>query len=149
MWKVRGRMYQNLLTAAVLAICACTDLKSHRIYKKITVGYFLMSVPGHLFAGTFSLPSLAAGVLPGMFCLAVSWITRQSLGYGDSILITVCGVSIGIQKCVAVAVTAFLGAGIWGILLLLFRKADREREIPFVPFLLGGFLLCTWYVPWR
>lgn len=134
-------MYQFLLTGAVLAVCSYTDIRYRKIYGWIAGIYFLLALIGHLAKGSMSPLELALGLMPGSFCFLVSWGTRQSLGYGDSILIAICGVSLGFWPCLLVSITAFFWSGIWAMVLFCFRKADRKKEIPFAPFLFLGVVI--------
>lgn len=134
-------MYQSLLTGGVLAVCSYTDIRYRKIYSWITGIYLLLALLGHLASGALSPLGLAAGLVPGGVCFLVSWATRQGLGYGDSILIAICGISLGFWPCTLISFTAFFWSGIWAMILLCFRKAGRKKEIPFVPFLFLGMVL--------
>lgn len=134
-------MYQWLLTGGVLLICSITDLRYRRVYRAAIGGYLLMAFLGHILGHTLVFAELAAGLLPGAFCLLVSCLSRQSLGYGDSALAVVCGISLGIWPCMAVLFTAFFLSGLWAAGLLVLRRAERKRELPFVPFLFLGVLI--------
>lgn len=133
-------MYQYVLSAIILLICSYTDIKYRRVSKGIAAIYFTLAVLGHLAAGD-SPGETVLGLIPGGFCFLLSWISRQGLGYGDSVLITGCGVSLGFGPCMLVSFTAFFWAGLWAMGLFVFRKADRKKELPFVPFLLLGVVI--------
>ena len=134
-------MYQNILTGAVLLFCSVTDLKGRRIYKAAAAGYLALALLGHAAGGTLFSIELAFSLLPGFACLALSWVSRESLGYGDSALILGCGLSLGLWSCVEILLFAFFLAGTWAIGLLLFRRAGRGKEIPFTPFLFLGLVI--------
>lgn len=134
-------MYQRILTGTVLLGCSVTDLKCRRIYKAVAVGYLALALLGHVLGGMLFPIDLAFSLLPGLACLVLSWVSRQSLGYGDSVLILGCGLSLGLWSCVGILLLAFFLAGVWAIGLLLFRRAGRGKEIPFAPFLLLGLVI--------
>lgn len=133
-------MYQYALSGAAFLICSITDLKCRKVYKAVAAGYLLLALLGH-FIGKTAVAEIAAGLLPGSVCVLLSWLSRQGLGYGDSILIAICGVSVGFWSCVAIIFTAFFFSGLWAVGLLVFRRAERKKEIPFVPFLLIAVIL--------
>jgi leader peptidase (prepilin peptidase)/N-methyltransferase len=133
--------YQYLLTGAAFAVCSYTDLKFRRVDLKVAVIYLILSLCGHLFGQDVALADLGVGLLPGAFCFLISWISRQSLGYGDDLLILICGISLGVWNCIWTVFTAFFWAGIWAVFMFVVKKAEREREFPFVPFLLLGFII--------
>lgn len=134
-------MYQYLLTAVIFVICSATDIKSRRVYNSVTAGYLLLALAGHLTEGT-AFPALwAAGLLPGAFCFLLSWVSRQGFGYGDSMLVAICGVSLGVWTCLWILFYAFFWAGIWALVLFQLPGTNRKKEFPFVPFLLLGLMI--------
>ena len=134
-------MYQRILTEVVLLGCSVTDLKCKKIYKAVVAAYILLALLGHA-AGRTAMPAgIASGLLPGVFCLVVSWLSRQGLGYGDSVLILGCGISVGLWPCVEILFLSFFLAGVWAAGLLVFHRVGREKEIPFAPFLFLGALI--------
>lgn len=134
-------MYQRILTGIILFGCSVTDLKCKKIYKSAAAAYILLALLGHTAGRTATLEGIAAGLLPGVFCLVVSWLSRQGLGYGDSVLILGCGISVGLWPCVEILFLSFFLAGVWAAGLLVFQRVGREKEIPFAPFLLLGALI--------
>ena len=138
-------IYQYMVTITALLICSFTDIRFRRVYRVVLTGYLILAVLGHL-TGTLlgrsvSAEEIIAGMIPGIFCLILSFFTKQSLGYGDSILIVLCGLSLGFQMCFSLTLTAFFWSGIWALLIWRMGKADRKGEIPFVPFLLLGMMI--------
>lgn len=145
-------MYQKILSAVMLSICTCTDMHSRKIYKSVLLLYAVLSCMGRtasvilegeqLFSGMESeMQMLLEGMIPGGICVLLSFLTRQALGYGDSFLIAVLGMSLGAQKTVTILSTAFFWAGAGAFLVWRFGHTDRKGEIPFVPFLMTGFVI--------
>lgn len=145
-------MYQSIITGAAFVICTITDIRHRKVYKRTAVLYFLLAAVGQAAGLVFefiekgakqagmSVAVLAAGLLPGIVCFAVSWFSRQELGYGDSILIMICGFSLGFWPCMWILFTALFWSAIWALILLC-RRLERRREFPFVPFLLIGYVI--------
>lgn len=131
---------QKILTGVIFVICFITDMKGRKIYKGVLAGYLLLSLLGHAAGGTFSVQEAVLNMVPGAVCLLLSWVSRQALGYGDSLLITVCGIALGAKECIGILITAFFWSGIWAVLLLCLKGSDRNKEFPFMPFLLLGML---------
>lgn len=147
------------ITVTGLGIAAYMDLRSRCIKRWILFLYFWAAIAGHIvlialdggcrgFEDGKSLllaefAEILTGMIPGMLCVFLSLVTRQALGYGDSLLILICGASLGLTQCMQVIMIAFAGAGIWAVLQILFRKADGGKEFPFVPFLLVGAVFCV------
>ena len=138
----RGRtMYQLVVAAVFLSLCTYTDLKNKYIYRKLAVIMAAFAAAGHLIKGDLAVSDCVLSILPGMFCFLVSLLTREALGYGDSLVITICGFSLGLEKVVDLLMTGLFFAALWAIGLCIFRKVDRKHEIPFMPFLTLGFMV--------
>lgn len=133
--------YQMALTAVALTVCAYTDLRCKKVYKKVVLSYLFLAAAGRILQGPEALLQAAEGALPGIFCVVLSFVTRQGLGYGDSILILVCGVSLGLELCICLTLSAFFWAGIWAMVLFCRKRAEHGRTFAFVPFLLLGFVI--------
>lgn len=133
--------YQQVLTGSVFGICLLTDIRQRRIYKSVVWGYLFLTLLGHVRNGTLSPETVLGGMVPGILCLMISWISRQGLGYGDSLLIAVCGISIGEKICAGLVLAAFFWSGIWALFLFRFARTNRKREMPFMPFLMLGMLV--------
>lgn len=79
---------------------------------------------------------LMLGVVPGIFCLLIGWITREAIGYGDGFLLCAMGMYLSFERVVAIAMLASVFAGIAGLALMVIGKKKGKDQIPFVPFLL-------------
>lgn len=85
-----------------------------------------------------SLMDLCMGLVPGLVCLGLGWITREAIGYGDGFLLCAMGMYKSLEEIVGIIVLASSLAGILGMVLIIFCKKKGKDQIPFVPFLLVG-----------
>ena len=76
----------------------------------------------------------------GLFCLFLSFVSKEKIGYGDGWIVGIVGMLSGIKIVLAVFVTAMFGLAIFSLILLAFKKGNRKTELPFVPFLLSGYV---------
>lgn len=134
-------MYQKVLTGIVMGICTYTDLRWKKIGAKVLWGYLALAVAGILMESTGQLPDHVYGVFPGLVCLVLSLVSKEKFGYGDSFLILICGISLGIAPCIWICLCGFFWAGMWAVFLLAVKHCGQEQEFPFVPFLGLGFLI--------
>lgn len=134
-------MAQSILTGAVLLICAYTDIRKREIYKNVIGVHLAAALLLHLITEKGAFLAAAAGALPGVLCLAVSFLTGQEIGYGDAFLIMSCGFSLGLYKGMIILYAAFLCVGLWALGMVLSGKGKRKTEIPFAPFMLAGAIL--------
>ena len=135
------RMYQKVVTGIFLFLCTCTDIKKHCIYRNIAAAAAAFAAAGHLILKDMEPLSFFLSVLPGACCFLVSLLTREELGYGDSLVIAVCGFSLGPEPVIKLLMTGFFLAALWAAGLCVFCRADRKREIALMPFLGAAFLI--------
>lgn len=145
-------MLQYILTGTVYLLCMKNDIQKKRISKKMIWIYLLLALAGRAAAylwgsedltaaGVGLLKDVSLSVIPGAVSLSLSWMTREAFGYGDSFLILGCGISLGAEACMQLILWAFFFSALWSLGLLIMRRADRKQEIPFVPFLLLGWVI--------
>lgn len=132
-------MYQTIITAAALLLCSYTDWKKCRISKKAAAVYAAAALLGRLTEGKSGIAAGIWGTVPGIVFLFLSFLTRQGIGYGDSILMVLLGLSLGMEEAMGVILLALFLAGIWAVFLLFGKRAAAKQEFPFLPFLLISF----------
>ncbi len=127
--------------AAVLLLGgnAWKDLRKHRISILLTAGIFLAAVILRIWRGEYT--ALAAGILPGVLLLGLSWITKESLGYGDGLVQSVLGALLGWKKALEILLGAFFLAAIFSAAALAAHRLGRKSELPFLPFILSAYLV--------
>ena len=89
-------------------------------------------------AGTVQF--LLTAILPGGVLLLIGKITRQEIGYGDGILLLVCGLCLGGKETIFLFVSGLFLMFPISLVLLLSGHTDRRAELPFAPFLLASYL---------
>lgn len=127
--------------AAVLLLGgnAWKDLRKHRISILLTAGIFFAAVILRIWRGEYT--ALAAGILPGVLLLGLSWITKESLGYGDGLVQSVLGALLGWKKALEILLGAFFLAAIFSAAALAAHRLGRKSELPFLPFILSAYLV--------
>lgn len=89
---------------------------------------------------------LMLGLLPGGLCFLLARLTNEGIGYGDAWMLLALGVVSGGEKMLLLSITAIMAAGICAAVLLIFFHKGAKYELPFVPFLLLGFIWVRWIV---
>lgn len=82
-----------------------------------------------------------AGAAVGVVFLAVSKVTEEGFGYGDSLLILILGIYLGFWNLLGILLGAFLLSALFAIFALSCRKFNRNTGYPFVPFLLASYVV--------
>ena len=87
-----------------------------------------------------SVRSIVGGIAIGLAMLAFSIISKEKLGKGDAYVILISGLYLGFVDLLSLLWISFVYATIAGIIII--RKYDNStsHEIPFIPFLLAGYL---------
>ncbi|MDQ7878092.1 prepilin peptidase [Microbacterium sp. QXD-8] len=136
-----------LYFAAISIVLTLIDLDTHRLPNSIVLPSYL--VAGILFTvsawliGDWELLLRAAigMVVMYVFYFLLRSVRRGGMGGGDVKLAGVIGVYLGWVGWGALAVgafAAFLYGGLFGIALLLLRRAGRKTAIPFGPWMILG-----------
>jgi leader peptidase (prepilin peptidase)/N-methyltransferase len=134
-------------------------------FGSISVVLTLIDIDTHTLPNRIVLPSLAVGtVLLGaaavvgsdpsallravigsaslfLFYLVLALAYPRGMGFGDVKLAAVIGLYLGYLgwgELVVGAFGAFFVGGLFGLLLMVFRRATRKTSIPFGPWMLGG-----------
>lgn len=87
---------------------------------------------------------IAGGAAVGILFLAVSKMTGEGFGYGDSIGIFVLGLFLGLWNTIEVLCFAFFGLMAGAVWVLAVKKMSRKAAVPFYPFLTLGYALWLW-----
>ncbi|MGW1161290.1 prepilin peptidase [Streptomyces sp. NPDC002519] len=139
-----------LLLAPVGVLLTIVDFRVQRLPDVLTLplaaaALALLAVaaalPGH--AGHWRTALLGALVLGGVY-YALFLVNPNGMGFGDVKLALGLGTVLGWYGWPAVVLgtfTGFLLGGLYGLALVLARRAGRRTAIPFGPFLIAGALV--------
>lgn len=128
------------LIGILLLIGALQDIRAKRIHLWIILTGGLTLCVCILFSHNISLTDRVGGLSVGLFVILVSKITGGKIGMGDGFLLCVTGIGLGFWGNLELFALALFAAAVLSVFLLLFKKADRKKCIPFVPFLLLAYL---------
>lgn len=126
----------------VLLWLALTDKKHLEIKKSM----LCVAVIILLLAGCFTamgLESRLGGAAFGIVILLFCRFSEEALGFADGIIIFVCGIAFGLHETVTFCFFSAVYAGIYSAILLMTHKVGRKSRIPFLPFLLLGYVTKT------
>lgn len=142
-----------LAFAAVSIVLTIIDLDTKRlpnviVLPSIAVGIVLLAAAAAVGAATGSeigwgslLRALTGAAILFAFYFAVRLISPRGMGGGDVKLAALVGLFLGWSGWAALAVGAFAAfvlGGVFGLALMLFRRAGRKTAIPFGPWMIAG-----------
>ena len=130
-------IFYKYMVFIILFIHSITDIKCKKVIKELTV----LGIIGGIFLwckmvlkGTFSYEQLIA-LCPGIFCLFFGKMTKESIGYGDGMVLLMLGFFYSWEAICMIFMEASMFAVVVALLLLVIFRKNRNYEIPFVPFL--------------
>jgi leader peptidase (prepilin peptidase)/N-methyltransferase len=70
---------------------------------------------------------------------------KEGMGYGDFKLLALLGAWLGWQFIPQIILLSTIAGSVFGIALILFKKQDKEKPIPFGPYLaIAGWIALIW-----
>src|SRR5690554_5930806 len=93
------------------------------------------------FSTTLSVLDRLLGITPGIGVLILSKLTSGKIGMGDGLILGVTGIELGFWGNMELFALALLFAALFSIVLLILRRADRKKAIPFIPFILLAYIV--------
>ncbi len=133
-----------IFVLVVLLIGSIYDIKSY----SLPMGLVLVGLGGGLVGWGYALCvgecawwEMLVCLLPGGLFAILAFLTKEQIGYGDSLLLLMLGGCVGGEATVRIWICGLVVSFFISVLLLVLRKADKKTRIPFVPCLLLGSLI--------
>ena len=123
-----------------LAITAYRDCKEKSIYLYLPIVAGVMGVILHIFFLERGVADMLWGVGIGGCVILLAWISKESIGVGDGIMLMVSGIYLGFWENLELLFTALLLVGVTALFLMVVKKKRRDYRVPFLPFLLVAYL---------
>lgn len=123
---------------AFLGINSWKDIRRKEV-SLLTIGMFaVVGIIKSLWCGDICWEWLGAVGL-GAALIALSIISRGAVGMGDGLILAALGTMLTFEKLLGTFMLGLLCCSVWGIILLML-PGTRRTELPFVPFLLLGYI---------
>lgn len=119
----------------LLGLAGIIDWKKREVPIWLLVIMSVVILVFAMFCGDVDIWYRLAGALLGVVFFVISKFTKEAVGYGDSWLILLLGIHMGILEALQVLFAASLMAAIFAIFYLWRRRWKRSETLPFVPFL--------------
>ena len=130
----------TLLTG--LGLSSVIDIKIRKVSLKIVGIMFVVGCMLRIMQENFLELALLIGLLPGIVCLLLSWLTKGEIGAGDGCMRLALGAFMDFWEVFSVFTVAISLVGVVALILMLRFHKGKKYEIPFIPFLfLGCFVI--------
>lgn len=131
---------EQVAVLIMLGICSYSDIKSKQIPVIQLCVFGILGVIMHLFNSQQNWISLILGIGIGAILYVYSLLSQEKLGKGDAMIVMVIGIYMGFMKTLELLwISSIFAAGV-GIVMIIYKKQKKNYEIPFVPFLMAGYL---------
>lgn len=134
-------MAVNLILGTFLGICSYTDIKKKEVYTMLMAPFLLAGIAVSISPLGPGIKNALFGVAVGVFILILSFITRGSIGAGDGIALMITGFYLGFLDNIRLLCLALFLSAIISVAVLLIKRCGKDKELPFMPFLLIAFLI--------
>ncbi|MCW5599789.1 MAG: prepilin peptidase [Nitrosomonas sp.] len=127
------------------------DLDTQLLPDVLTLPLLWLGLLFNLANGFTDIQSAVIGAVAGYLALwSVYWIFKlttgkEGMGYGDFKLLATIGAWLGWQMLPLVILFSSFVGGTVGILLIIFKKYQRNSAIPFGPYLAGGGIIALFW----
>lgn len=137
-------MIREVCVLGFLGLNTWTDLRRKEVSLAASACLGIAALGWIIYKGEISWWLLVPAGVVSMF-LSISIMSKGALGMGDCWMVLVLGLTLTVDEFLTVLLTGTLGSAVWGILTYMLRKGRGEKgredlEIPFVPFLLFGYI---------
>lgn len=125
----------NLLVGIMLAVCAIEDWYTKKISVLWPAAGLAIAVGIRLQEGSFMDWDYWIGAMVGMFFFLLAIVSREQIGKGDGLVLTVCGFCLGWRALLSLVLGAmilFLAAGVVNVFR---KKKKRDTAMAYLPFL--------------
>ena len=124
-----------------LAAAACEDYRCRKLPAALICAGGAAGLVLRFLFDREDLQDMILGIGIGAVMLLISYATREALGYGDGLLMGAAGIYLGGVHTLVLLMCSLLTAAIGSIVLLGTKRKKGKDQIPFAPFVLGGFVL--------
>lgn len=130
-----------ILWGGYLLFLAIWDVKERRLSRWMLGTALLFSLLGFFVpGGAWIERGLGVGI--GVLFCGISFISREGIGWGDSLLLVLLGAAFGGARLLFVLGAALALLLAVALVLFVLRKVGHKDRLPFLPFLFIGFVIC-------
>ena len=135
-----NEIIRNGIVILFLMINGYLDWKKHEISLASILIFGVAGIGFSLGTSCSHWGELLGGTSVGIFVMAIAFLTKEAIGFGDGLLLVVTGVWLGFWETLRLLVTGLILCTVIMGVLVLCKAVSKEERIPLVPFLLLSFV---------
>lgn len=136
-------IWQWAILVIILTPSTILDIKKHEINLwLVTVGLLTGILLRTLLCGMPGLGHFIVPLIPGIIMIIVACLAKGCIGIGDGLMCLFLGSVLSFTAVIISIFSGFLVASAFGMIMLLFKKMNRKSEMPFIPFMYMGVIIC-------
>lgn len=132
----------EIMMGALLFAAAVFDIKSKSIGLGLIAMIMFTGFAGAFARENFGIMGALGGSLIGIFIVGISMLFKEQIGRGDGLVITAMGLMLGFRECLGAVCMASVIMTLVSVIVLIWRKGNRNTRLPFMPALFAGYALC-------
>lgn len=124
----------------ILLVLSYQDIKGRSI-SGLMIGSSFFLVSAYLLSGGGGTAGIhLMGLMAGIVFCFISYLTKESIGYGDSLLLCVMGLYTGIWRLLEILMISWVLLAVAALGLLLIKNYSKKAALPYIPFLLVAYV---------
>ena len=134
-------LFQYLLVFILLSYSSYTDMKERYVYSPFVTAALAVSVIMRLFTDGLNAGSILQGLGFLFFLMVINKLSGGGFGDGDVyVLVSLCFM-LGMSHTIFIMLAGLMLTSLCGLCMLICGHGRIRASLPFVPFLLGGYII--------
>ena len=127
MWKSLLENIQGIVLMVGLGFLALEDIKTHKIRSMSIIVFALVGAILSFLNGNWFDWRLILGFIPGIIVLFLGLLTKETIGYGDGLVVLALGCYLNIFEIIGLSMLALTLAGLEAVfLIVVYHKGKKE-----------------------
>ncbi len=129
------------LVITMLAIETISDIRKHTVSGIRIIAFMVVGILLNCIMRYQSVWSVVGGIVVGITLFGYSLITKGGIGFGDGLVFICLGIYLGLSQNLRLLFFSLLSAALFGGIYALIRKKSIKSQIPFMPCILGTYIV--------
>ncbi len=133
-------MMVELFVGAFLLWESLEDIKTQTLEARILIGFGVLAVILEIFYVKANWTEVLAGAALGILALMMAWLSKESIGYGDGVVMLIMGICCGLNIMLETFLLAIMILAVVSMVMMIKKGVILNLRIPFIPCLFVGYI---------